>query len=255
MGEEKERDAGDFGFEARLSHIFLFLFSLFSFLGFPPPPPPRRFSYCSPFFWALRGSARQAFLVKIGTRIWRYESHTIVCHFENRERHWVSCGKLRTFFYAVVSTCCLSWLIVLFIFGWSDLRQIVPTLFAWLGRVTFVRNQSLKTSPSQTYFNIIYRFWPFYSFVFSVYNDQFDKLYETLQSVSHRVSKHIRVGWKYLSGLFFFSPLIGGCLLVSRVWYITLHRHSKRMCMSRSGDDQRWQKMATTASISMPWSQ
>ena len=27
----------------------------------------------------------------------RYESHTIVRHFESRKGYWVSCGKLRTY--------------------------------------------------------------------------------------------------------------------------------------------------------------
>ena len=34
------------------------------------------------------------------------------------------------------------------------------------------------------------RFWRYYSFVFSTFNDQFKKLYQTLERLFHQVSKH-----------------------------------------------------------------
>ena len=37
------------------------------------------------------------------------------------------------------------------------------------------------------------RFWQFYSFVLSIFNDQFEKLYQTLTGESHQVSKHLEV--------------------------------------------------------------
>ena len=39
-----------------------------------------------------------------------------------------------------------------------------------------------------------HRFWKFYSFVFSVFNDQFEKLYQTLERGFYQVSEHLEVG-------------------------------------------------------------
>ena len=37
-------------------------------------------------------------------------------------------------------------------------------------------------------------FGDFYSFVSSSFNDQFEKLYQTLERVFHQVSKHLELG-------------------------------------------------------------
>ena len=44
----------------------------------------------------------------------------------------------------------------------------------------------------------LHRFWRFYSFVFSAFNDQFEKLHQTLETVLHQVSEHIHTYIVYL---------------------------------------------------------
>ena len=34
----------------------------------------------------------------------------------------------------------------------------------------------------------------FYSFIFSAFNDQLEKLYKILERVNHQVSKHVKIG-------------------------------------------------------------
>ena len=40
----------------------------------------------------------------------------------------------------------------------------------------------------------LHRFWQFHSFGFSSFNDQFEKLYQTLETVFLQVSKRLEVG-------------------------------------------------------------
>ena len=43
----------------------------------------------------------------------------------------------------------------------------------------------------------LHRFWRFYSTVFSAFNDQCERLFQTLERVFHKVSKHLEVGKKH----------------------------------------------------------
>ena len=55
----------------------------------------------------------------------------------------------------------------------------------------------------------LHRFGQFYSFVFSAFNNQLEKLYQTLERVFHQVFKHLEVVKKKLICTSFFNPLLG----------------------------------------------
>ena len=55
----------------------------------------------------------------------------------------------------------------------------------------------------------LHRFWRLSSFVFSVFNEQFEKLYQTLERMFHQVFKHLKWVKKKLGCASFFNLLCG----------------------------------------------
>lgn len=54
----------------------------------------------------------------------------------------------------------------------------------------------------------LHRFWRFYSFVYSVFSDSFEKLYQTLERVFHQDIQTPRSGLKNLGYASVFNPLL-----------------------------------------------
>ena len=70
-----------------------------------------------------------------------------------------------------------------------------------------------------------HRFWRFYFSVYSSVLVSFEKLYQTLQTVFHRLSKHLEFHQKYSAARRIFNSLLGVWITqwntVSHVWYGT----------------------------------
>ena len=70
-----------------------------------------------------------------------------------------------------------------------------------------------------------HRFWRFYFSVYSLVFVSIEKIYQTLETVFHRLSKHLEVRLKYSAARRIFNSLLGVWIsrwnTVSRVWYIT----------------------------------
>ena len=78
-----------------------------------------------------------------------------------------------------------------------------------------------------------HRFWRFYSSVHSFVFVSIEKIHQTLETVFHRLFKHLEFRQQYSAGRSIFNSLLGLWIsrwnTVSRVWYITSRNERPRV--------------------------